>query len=100
MLCKLLHHIVTNFSYIIIFDHYSLSFFSYEQLLIDTVAQYTQEASHCIHMKLFRVKMSLRSERSGKIEHRELIMLHRLDVQRLSGKKNSEWVWPNKWVWA
>ncbi len=62
------------------------------QLLIDTVAQYTQEASHCIHMKLFRVKMSLKNEKSGKIEHREVIMLHRLDVQRLSGKKHSEWV--------
>ncbi|XP_064406561.1 uncharacterized protein LOC135351490 isoform X2 [Halichondria panicea] len=64
------------------------------KLLIDTVAQYTQEASHCIHMKLFRVKMSLKNEKSGKIEHREVIMLHRLDVQRLSGKKHSRQVKP------
>ncbi len=33
--------------------------------------------------------MSLKAEKSHKIEHREMFMLHRLDVQRLSGKKAS-----------
>ena len=31
--------------------------------------------------------MSLKAEKSHKIEHREMYMLHRLDIQRLSGKK-------------
>ena len=34
--------------------------------------------------------MSLKSEKSIKIEHRNLYMLHRLDIQRLSGKKQSK----------
>ena len=34
--------------------------------------------------------MSLKSEKTNKIEHREVVMLHRLDIQRLSGKKTSE----------
>ena len=33
------------------------------------------------------LQMSLKGERSHKIEHREMFMLHRMDVQRLSGKK-------------
>lgn len=34
--------------------------------------------------------MSLKSEKSIKIEHRVSYMLHRLDIQRLSGKKQSK----------
>ncbi len=36
--------------------------------------------------------MSLKAEKSHKIEHREMYMLHRMDVQRLSGKKASRQV--------
>ena len=34
--------------------------------------------------------MSLRSEKSGKIGERVSYMLHRLDIQRLSGKKQGK----------
>lgn len=37
--------------------------------------------------RLFCLQMSLKGEKSHKIEHREIFMLHRMDVQRLSGKK-------------
>lgn len=36
--------------------------------------------------------MSLKSERSIKIEHRVVYMFQKLDIQRISGKKQSELV--------
>ena len=38
--------------------------------------------------------MLLKAEKSHKIDHREMYMMHRLDIQRLSGKKSK----PEAWV--
>jgi len=35
-------------------------------------------------------QMNIKNEKSHKIEHREVYMLHRLDIQRLSGKKTGK----------
>ena len=83
-------------------------------MLLEVVGNYTREASNTVKFKMFKVKvsqlglllrnfnslltishsydmkMSLKSEKSNKIEHRNLYMLHRLDIQRLSGKKQSK----------
>ena len=41
-------------------------------------------------------QMALKSEKSQKIERREVYMLHRIDIQRLSGKKGITSVLPSQ----
>ena len=47
----------------------------------------------CVRV-LIAPQMLLKAEKSHKIDHREVYMMHRLDIQRLSGKKSK----PEAWV--
>ena len=79
----------------------------YYQVLVDLVSSYVEEARHMVRAKVFRVKvhgyyivmcfyflyhfyqMTLKNEKSNKgFDHRETFMLHKLDIQRLTGKKS------------
>ena len=43
----------------------------------------------CVYMcACVAPQMLLKAEKSHKIDHREVYMMHRLDIQRLSGKKS------------
>lgn len=56
--------------------------------LVNVTSNFLREATRSIHVKMFKVKMTLRSEKSIKgFEHREMFMFHRLDIQKISGKK-------------
>jgi hypothetical protein len=58
------------------------------KIVIDSVAHYLREANHCIRAKLYKIKMILKTEKQHKMDNREMYMLHRLDIQRLTGKKS------------
>jgi hypothetical protein len=59
------------------------------KILIDIVTHYIREATNPIRVKMFKVKMTLRSEKKG-FDNREVYMFHQLDIQKLTQKKNRQ----------
>ena len=56
--------------------------------MVDILSNYLREANHAVSCKMFKIKMTIKSDKSNKIfDRREAYMLHQLDIQRLAGKK-------------